>query len=128
MNLAWSLIGSAERAGERDALVEGERRLTHAQVLDETRRLAGGLRGVGVAPGDRDAAALRNRTETVLLWWACQWIGAVFVPLNWRLRPDEVVYCVTDAGAVAVVVEEASAAPAEAPSMASRRAPQSATQ
>jgi 2-furoate---CoA ligase len=46
----------------------------------------------------------------VLLWWACQWLGAVFVPLNWRLRTDEVVYCVTDAGAVAVALEDASAA------------------
>ena len=35
------------------------------------------------------AAALKNRIETAVLYWASQWLGAVFVPLNWRLRPDE---------------------------------------
>ena len=42
---------------------------------------------------------LKNRFETVILYWASQWLGAVFVPLNWRLRPDELTYCVTDCGA-----------------------------
>ena len=102
MNLADSLLGTAERAGDRDALVEDGRRLTHAEVAERAARVAGGLRALGVARGDRVAAALRNRTETVLLWWACQWLGAVFVPLNWRLKPEEVAYCVDDAGAVAL--------------------------
>ena len=65
-------------------------------------------------PGDRVAATLRNRFETVILYWASQWLGAVFVPLNWRLRPDELTYCVADCGARVLAIEGASAEAAEA--------------
>ena len=60
------------------------------------------------------AAALKNRLETAVLYWASQWLGAVFVPLNWRLRPDELTYCVEDCGARVLAVEGASAEAAEA--------------
>ena len=65
-------------------------------------------------PGDRVAAALKNRLETAVLYWASQWLGAVFVPLNWRLRPDELTYCVDDCGARVLAIEGASAEAAEA--------------
>ena len=69
---------------------------------------------LGVAPGDRVAAALKNRIETAILYWASQWLGAVFVPLNWRLRPDELTYCVGDCGARVLAIEGASSEASEA--------------
>ena len=68
-----------------------------------------------VRPGDRAACALRNRTETIELYRASQWIGAVFTPLNRRLRADEIAYCVADAEAAVLAVEGVSheLAPAE---------------
>ncbi|MCA1843719.1 MAG: AMP-binding protein, partial [Actinobacteria bacterium] len=74
-------------------------------LLTDAARLAGTLAGDGIGPGDRVAAALRNRIETVLLYWACQWLGACFVPINWRLKPDEIRYCATDADAGLFVAE-----------------------
>ena len=93
MNLAEHLLGCAER----DA--------TMTQTLQRAACIAGGLAKLGVRPGDRVACALRNRVETVELYWAAQWLGAVFTPLNWRLRADEIAYCVADADAAVLAVE-----------------------
>ncbi|MDX6629416.1 MAG: 2-furoate---CoA ligase, partial [Gaiellales bacterium] len=114
MNLGEHLLACAERTPEAVALVDGERSLTYAELLVATRSAAGGLAARGVGRGDHVAVALKNRLETAVLYWASQWLGAVFVPLNWRLRPDELTYCVTDSGARVLAVEEASAEAASA--------------
>jgi 2-furoate---CoA ligase len=114
VNLGEHLLACAERHPEALALVDGGRRLSYQELLAATQVTAGGLAGRGVGAGDHVAAALKNRLETALLYWASQWLGAVFVPLNWRLRPDELTYCVSDCGARVLAVEEASAAAAQA--------------
>lgn len=109
MNLGHSLLTSAERDPTAEALVEDERRLTYAELVREVRALAGGLAELGAGPDTRLAVALKNRTETVLLYWAAQWLGTCFVPLNWRLKAEEINYCVEDAEAVALAYEGVSA-------------------
>jgi 2-furoate---CoA ligase len=52
---------------------------------------------------------LQNRWEMATLHWACQFAGIVMVPLNWRAKPEELDYCVTDAGVKAIVYEPVSA-------------------
>ncbi len=108
MNLAEHLLGCAER----DAAT--------GRALDSIRRVAGGLAELGVRRGDRVACALRNRDETIELYWASQWIGAVFTPLNWRLRADEIAYCVENAEAAVLAVEGSSEelAPSATPTIA----------
>src|SRR6188472_3363315 len=108
MNLALTLLYAAGRDGAREAVVDGDTRLTYASLHEHARRLAGGLAELGVGRGDRVAALLKNRVETVTLYWAAQWLGACFVPLNFRLSSEEVAYCVQDAGAAVVVFEDVS--------------------
>ena len=114
VNLGEHLLACAERHPDALAIVDGEQRATYAELLARARAAAGGLAALGVAPGDRVAAALKNRIETAVLYWGAQWLGAVFVPLNWRLRPDELTYCVGDCGARVLAIEGASAEAAEA--------------
>ena len=52
---------------------------------------------------------LQNRWEMATLHWAGQFAGIVIVPLNWRAKPEELDYCVTDAGVKAIVYEPVSA-------------------
>jgi 2-furoate---CoA ligase len=101
VNLALSLLYAAERNPEAEAVVAGEARLSYAQLLDEARRVAGGLAASGVAPGDRVTAVVKPSREAVTLYWACQWLGAVFVPLSPRLSPTDLEYCLSDAAAAA---------------------------
>src|SRR3954454_24742115 len=103
MTLAASLESTAARWPEREALVERDRvRLTYAQLRERVARIAGGLARLGLTPGDRLVAVLDNRAETVELYWAAQWLGAVYVPLSWRLSAEELDYCIDDAGATLV--------------------------
>jgi 2-furoate---CoA ligase len=103
VNLAQSLLAGAERHPELEAFPG----LTYGDLLARVRRIAG---GVGLAPGERLAVVLDNRVETALLYWAAQWAGVVFVPLSWRLSPDELDYCVDDCDA-SLVLREGDALP-----------------
>ena len=84
MNLARSLEYAAARHPEREAVVDGRVRLSFVELLERTARLSGALADLGLTRGERLAAVLRNRHETVSLYWAAQWLGATFVPLSWR--------------------------------------------
>jgi 2-furoate---CoA ligase len=99
VNLALSLLYAVERAPEAEAVVDARVRLTYAELLERAARVAAGLAAEGVATGDRVAAVARNRLETVELFWACQWLGAVLVPLSHRISREELDYCVQDSGA-----------------------------
>lgn len=96
MNLAQSLLAACERHPELEAFPG----LRYGELLPRVARIAGGL---GVGEGERVALVLDNRLETALLYWACQWAGAVAVPLSWRLSEQELAYCVDDAGAAVVL-------------------------
>jgi len=98
VNLARSLLDACERTPGAEAFPG----IAYQELLPRITRIAGGL---GVEPGDRVALVLDNRLETVLLYWACQWVGAVCVPLSWRLSQEDLDYCVGDAGAEVVLGE-----------------------
>jgi len=108
VNLARTLHYAAERAPDAEAIVDGELRITYSRLRDRAARLAGGLAALGVGRGDPVATVLKNRHENVELFWACQWLGAQFLPLSWRNPPSAVEYCVVDAGADVVVFEPVS--------------------
>lgn len=105
MNLAQSLLAAAERTPGAEALVADDRRLTYAQLRERAARIAGGLAARGVGRGDRVACVLANEPGTVELYWSCQWLGAVVVPLSPRLPEADLAYCVEDAGAAVVIRE-----------------------
>ena len=99
MNLALSLLYAAERTPDAEAVVEGNARLTYRDLHERAARMAGALAERGLEPGDRVAAVVKNRREAVELYWAAQWLGAVFVPLSWRVSPADIEYCCEDSGA-----------------------------
>ena len=101
MNLALSLLYAAERNPGAEAFVDGPVRLTYAQLLEDARRVAGGLATSGVGAGDRVTAIVKPTREAVTLYWGCQWLGAVYVPLSPRISPADLQYCLDDAAAAA---------------------------
>ncbi|TQM13733.1 acyl-CoA synthetase [Pseudonocardia kunmingensis] len=88
---------------DRPALVEGERTLTHAGLARRTARLAGALAALGVRPGDRVAYLGVNATSVFETFFATWLLGAVAVPLNYRLAGAEIRYMLDDAGASVLV-------------------------
>src|SRR5262245_2468707 len=65
---------------------------------------------LGVGRGDRVAILSLNHPDYLALLYACARLGAMLVPLNWRLAVPEQVFILTDASVKALLVEEAFAA------------------
>src|SRR3954451_17756339 len=85
------------------AVQQGERRLTYAELDERSNRLAQALLAAGVGPGSRVAHLDRSAPEVVELLAAAAKLGAVAVPLNWRLAALELTAVVSDAGAPVLV-------------------------
>src|SRR5215213_191681 len=110
-NLLQMLRGAVDAHPDSEALVElGGERVTYRQLWDRAARVAGGLRGAGVQPGDRVANRLGNGNDWVYAFWGTLLAGAVVVPVNTRFAEPEVRYVVEDSGA-AYVVEPGAALP-----------------
>ena len=71
--------------------------LTYRQLEHNVQLLAGFLRAGGVGEGDRIAVLCRNRVEFFELLFACGKLGAILVPLNWRMPTGELAPLVDDA-------------------------------
>jgi 2-furoate---CoA ligase len=109
LDLGRTFLQSVERSPDALALVDGDFRVTYAQWHRIVCDAAQGLRELGLTRGDRLLVVLQNRWEMATLHWACQLAGIVIVPLNWRAKPEELDYCVTDAGVKAIIYEPVSA-------------------
>lgn len=99
---------AALRRPEATALVDGDRRFTYAGWDARVDRVANVLTSLGVRPGDRVVQALKNREENCAVHFACQKVGAVNTPINFRWSGGEIAYCLQDSGARLVVYEEAT--------------------
>jgi fatty-acyl-CoA synthase len=88
--LAALLDGWAAATPAAPALIYEDRALCFAELAAESRRVAGGLAALGVAPGDRVAVWLPNVPAWLVLLTACARLGVVVVALNTRFRSAEI--------------------------------------
>jgi fatty-acyl-CoA synthase len=87
----------AKRFATHEALVDGARRYTYAQLLNEANNVARGLAALGLGRGDRVAILMGNRAEWLLTFLAIQQIGAVSVGLNTWSTARELEYTLSHA-------------------------------
>ncbi|MEO1688947.1 MAG: class I adenylate-forming enzyme family protein, partial [Pseudomonadota bacterium] len=107
----WDMLRDAmERAGDADAVLAQEARLTHAQLARRGAQVAAGLARRGIARGDRVALQMGNRAAFVEIWIACLRLGAVLAPMNPRWTAREIAYSMNDCQAK-VLIHEANPAP-----------------
>jgi acyl-CoA synthetase (AMP-forming)/AMP-acid ligase II len=88
--------------GHREAVVDGALRLTYAQFFDRCDRWSSALQGLGVTQGDRVATIAPNTHAQLEAFYAVPQLGAVLVPINYRLTPEDFVYIVNHSGATVV--------------------------
>ena len=110
LDLGRTFLQSVERSPRATAIVDGAVRMDYAAWFERIAAVAGGLHSLGLSRGDHLLVVLQNRWEMATLHWACQFLGVIVTPLNWRAKPEEVDYCALDAEAKAVAYEAASAA------------------
>lgn len=83
---------------EREAVVDGELRLTYEQFFDRCDRWSGALQALGVRQDDRVAYIAPNTHVLLESFYSVPQIGAVLVPLNYRLTRDDFVYLINHSG------------------------------
>ena len=84
---------------ERDCVVFEGKRWTYAKINERVNRLANALAQLGVGKGDRIGILHVNCSQYIETYFAVAKLGAIFVPLNFRAKADELTYMVVNAEA-----------------------------
>jgi acyl-CoA synthetase (AMP-forming)/AMP-acid ligase II len=103
MDIATILLQSVERYPDQTALIFEEQRWTYASWYERVSRFAQALADLGVRPSDRVAFYVTTSENSVTTYFATQMLGAVAVPLNFRLSAGEAAYTLSDSGARVLV-------------------------
>lgn len=103
MNLFEMLLQTAERNPNQTALIFRDNPISYGQLLGAVSGVAKGFKELGIEKGDRVGIFLPNLPQFVMAYYACQALGAIAVPANPLLKPDELRYIYNDAGTKAAV-------------------------
>ena len=109
MNIGRISAKHAALNPDAEAIIDipsGGRRVTFAELDERVRRLANGLRGLGLEKGDRVAMLAKNSVEYQELYFACGRAGLVTQPLNWRLSVPELVRILEDGEPRALIASD----------------------
>src|SRR5438094_3063761 len=90
--------------GDREGVVDGDLRLTYEQFFERCDRWSAALQAMGVKQGDRIAYIAPNTHEQLESFYAVPQIGAVLVPINFRLTAEDFVYIASHSGAKVLCV------------------------
>lgn len=98
----------ADLGADRVAIIDDGRDLTisFGELEDRVRRLASWLASQGVESGDRVAFLAGNTSDVFEVMFACSKLGAIFVPLNWRLAVPELEFIIGDCTPKVLIFEE----------------------
>jgi fatty-acyl-CoA synthase len=109
MHLPLTPLEFARRARrlypDAEAVVDGERRLTYEQFFARCDRWSAALEALGVRKGDRVAYIVPNTLDQLVSFYAVPQLGAVLVPINYRLTADDFAYIIAHSGATVVVAQ-----------------------
>lgn len=108
METPLSPLDFARRArrlySDREAVVDGGRRFTYREFFDRCDRWSSALQSLGVQPGDRVATIAPNTHAHLESFYSIPQIGAIVVPINFRLTPEDFAYILNHSGARVVCV------------------------
>jgi fatty-acyl-CoA synthase len=97
---------NARKFPDREAVVYGDTRLTYREFNARINRLAHALADKGIKKGEKVAILLFNCNQFLEAYFALAKLGAIAVPLNFRLHPEELEYITNNADAVAFILGE----------------------
>ena len=108
LDLGTSFLASVARDPDALALVDGDLRFTYAQWLRKISALVAAFDRMGLKPGDHLLTALQNNWQAASVHWACQLAGLIITPVNWRVKADELDFCIENSESRALVYQDVS--------------------
>ena len=110
MNVSDLIARNAAFSPDKSALIFEEETLSYADFNARIKQAARALKSeCGVGRGDRIAILSLNRPDYLVLLYACARLGAMLVPMNWRLADAEQMFILADASVKVLVLEQAFA-------------------
>jgi long-chain acyl-CoA synthetase len=106
LNLATLVRTQAREQPDKIALISGDAQLSYAALDELARRMAGGLRSIGVQPGQHVAVFTPNVPAFSVAYFGCHYASCPVVPINVLLAADEIAYIIENAEVAAFVVWE----------------------
>jgi fatty-acyl-CoA synthase len=97
MNIAWWVQRWSELHPNKPAVIFENERISYAALHQRANKTSCWLQAVGIEKGDRVAVMLNNRIEFIEIFLACSRLGAIFVPLNFRISAAELDYYLRNA-------------------------------
>ena len=107
MNWFSVLAHHASRTPNKAMTIFGDETVSYGEMVARVATLAGGLQARGVGTGDVVALLSYNCTEFLETIFAANYLGAIAMPINWRLAAPEVRYILGHSSASALVCDEA---------------------
>lgn len=104
MTIPSLLEEQARQAPDRVMIVYGDEKISYQAMHDRAGRVAGNLKAMGIQPGDKIAIMMDNCLEYLYCFLGFGRIGAVMVPINPALTPEEYAYVIRNSEARALVV------------------------
>jgi carnitine-CoA ligase len=95
----------AERWPDRVAVSTESGDISYGSLRERASRVAGGLRTLGLDPGDRVATMLESDGDALAVWHGASWAGVIEAPINTELRGRFLEHQLSDCGARALVVD-----------------------
>jgi fatty-acyl-CoA synthase len=113
-HLGKVIARTARRHPHKEAVVWGDVRQTYSEFNQSVNRVAHAFKERGIQKGDRLAIFSHNSREFLLVYLALAKLGAISVPINFMLKPDEVAFILEHSGASGIAVEDTLIEVAEA--------------
>ena len=105
MRITQALKRNLQQIPNELATIDGDRRHTWAELVVRIARLAGSLKRLGLAPGDRVGIIALNSDRYLEVFFAVPWAGGVIVPVNYRWSAAEIAYSLNDSGTTLLFVD-----------------------
>ncbi|MBM7620710.1 fatty-acyl-CoA synthase [Bacillus tianshenii] len=104
---SW-LVKRSQLSPTKIAIIDGEtgEHWNYKELYNRTLNMADRLYQLGIGQGDRVAMLSPNDPSYFELLFACQAVGAIFVPLNWRLSEEELIFILQDCQAKCVFIHQ----------------------
>ncbi|WP_106402576.1 FadD3 family acyl-CoA ligase [Actinocorallia populi] len=100
------VLGSSDRFGDAEAVVDGPLRLTFTELAERVRTAAGAFASAGIGKGDRAAVWAPNSAEWIIAAFGLVTAGGVLVPVNTRFKAEEAGDVIRRSGSKLLLVQQ----------------------
>ena len=108
IDLGTTFLSSVDRCPEAIAITYQNKHLNYSNWLNKISSLAISFKKMGLKKGDKLITLLPNTFEACTIHWACQLTGIVIVPINWRVKSEEINFFLNNSNSKCIICDDYS--------------------